>query len=587
MKIKKLFAIIFVVMMVFMGCGEPEHIHVFNKRKHDDAYLAVTPTCQRRAEYYFVCECGEMGEDTYIYGGVKVHSYTEEVVSDETLKFEANCSQAARYYYCCSMCGVMGNTLSFDYGEPNSTVHDFSYKNTNVAYIKSEPTATSPAEYFYTCARCGKKGDGWFSFGEPLRDYTEAEKVDYRPTSLTLTLYDTDTSTYGFTYNTAKRPLRPTLQIAEGTTLGDNYLEYDGTMYSYSGYDDGGDEIECYTVKVEVPLKKNTTYTYRAYDKYAKAEGKTVTFTTIDPSTTQSFKFAHISDTQVENGGANGGSYFGNVLNQIQKGDTDFIIHTGDIVQNGKSDGDWKAMLDANFKYLSTMPIMAISGNHDTESYGNAFAHYRHFNYKIPEQNTTNGVFYSFKYGNAKFIMLNTNDIPKARLGDAQFEWLKTELEDDDCTWKIVSVHIPLYSAGMWGSDPNRNSNSLGLREQLQKLFYDNEVDLVLQGHDHLVSKTYPINGEGKRDVLSPVRTIGDIEYNVSPNGVTYVMSGTGGNQTRSPFELNVPVQYKYALSSKNSSWAEFEINDNQLTVDVKYYDGSVKSYTKWGIIKE
>ena len=55
-------------------------------------------------------------------------------------------------------------------------------------------------------------------------------------------------------------------------------------------------------------------------------------------------------------------------------------------------------------------------------------------------------------------------------------------------------MHNPMYSVGKRGSDPGKKSVALSLAEQLNGLFAKYKVDIVLQGHDHMVSRTYPLD---------------------------------------------------------------------------------------------
>ncbi len=144
-------------------------------------------------------------------------------------------------------------------------------------------------------------------------------------------------------------------------------------------------------------------------------------------------------------------------------------------------------------------------------------------------------------------------------------------------------MHNPMYSVGQWGADPYKNSIALALRRQLQGIFAEYGVDIVLQGHDHTVSRTYPIDGEGKPQ-KETYETENNISYLTDPDGVIYVTNGTTGGQTRSPYGAIDNSLYQYALKSNASSWAEFAFDGNEVTVSVKYGSGS--TYRTWGIKK-
>ena len=342
--------------------------------------------------------------------------------------------------------------------------------------------------------------------------------------------------------------------------------------------------ITYYVSKAEVKLKPNTVYTYKIEDKYLGTATKAVTIKTLD-ATANKVKFSHVSDSQAGDVPNGTGQYFKSVLGAIEKGGSDFIIHTGDVVEYSKYESFWKEMLDGNFDYLSKIPVMAISGNHETTYRNGNNETYKHFNYKIPEQQTDKGFYYSFSYADIRFVMLNTNLLTGGCLTDAQYKWLQNELSEKTEKWTIVTLHNPIYSVGKWGADESRNGIALSLRSQLGDLFAESGVDVVLQGHDHCVSRTFPI---GKNGVPATEKTvdIGGISYIENPEGVLYVMNGPAGNQTRTVFK-NDETLYAYAMGSSVSSWADFEIVGDNLTVTVKTaYSGVVKDIVSWGIKK-
>ncbi len=508
-----------------------DHTHQYNCRVIDEKYRVVADVnCQGHVAYYMSCSCGEIGEETFLSEQTGAHNFSKEI--------------------------------------------------SQLKYLKAEATLDRPEEYYKSCELCGAVGTETFFKGSKLREYTDQEKVHYTPTSLTVTLYDTSNSTYGFTYNTKYKPLRPVIQIAEGDDLTD-YKEYYATVEKATSYRDDDEKTTYYIVKAEVQLEGAKTYSYRAYDKYVGVGTGVATLQTKD-LTSGRFTFAHISDSQMTK---QTGKNFGKVLSKITD-KCDFIVHTGDIVESSKYESEWKAMLHDNFAYLSQIPMMAISGNHETSYKNGSNEIYKHFHNSMPEQSTDKGYYYSFVYGNAKFIMLNTNRLTGTSLTQDQYDWLVKELKSNTATWTIVALHNPLYSAGKYGSNPDYNSISVGLRTQLQKIFAEYGVDIVLQGHDHLVSRTLPIDGNGKTSTET-WQTVNGIRYTVDPNGVLYVMNGPAGDQTRAKSDYAKSALYDYIYSSKACSWAELEIDGNRLTVTVKYTDGStVSEYCKWGILK-
>ncbi|MBQ7913457.1 MAG: metallophosphoesterase [Clostridia bacterium] len=562
------------------ACQGNTHTHDFSQKNTQSQYLKTEATCVSPAFYYYSCPCGETGEEIFFDGRRLTHDFSAEVAADEYAIEPGNCLTGGLYYKSCVYCGKKGYDFTTFHSGPTDK-HDYTQEVPDGEFIKTEATSESVAVYFKSCI-CGKKGEDTFSFGEPLRTYTDEEKALHTPTSLTVTLYDSENAVYGFTYNTQSQPLRPVIQISEGSSLTEDCKEYPAKVEKASSYTTNGEEMTYYIVKTTVPLSEAGTYTYRAYDKYVDFGTEEVTID-IKDVTADAFSFAHVSDSQnVPSSGVEFGRVLANVV-----GKNDFIVHTGDVVENSKYESEWSDMLHGNFSYLSKIPMMAISGNHETTYLNGSYETYKHFHNKIPQQKSTQlGYFYSFVYGNAKFIMLNTNDLTDDQLLPEQYDWLVGELENNTSTWTIVTMHNPMYSVGKWGSDPERNQICLALRQQLSGLFARYGVDLVLQGHDHTVSRTHPIDEEG-RITQETWQTVNGIEYSVDPSGVIYVMNGPAGGTENKPFTTYDNSYYVYAKESYESSWADIQIDGNALTVTVQYVTASgVRTYEQWGIQK-
>lgn len=405
---------------------------------------------------------------------------------------------------------------------------------------------------------------------------TEEDRPLYKPTSLTVTLYDAQKSVYGFTFNTSNKPITPVIQIKK---LGaDTWSEYSLTCESAMSYDSKDSILSYYISKTQIALAANTTYIYRAWDKGAEIGTAEATLKTKNPKT-NSFTFVHVSDSQ------DGSRDFGRVLSSVAD-KADFLLHTGDVVENSKHEPEWTAMLDGNFEYLSGIPMMAISGNHETTYKSGYNETYKHFNNNIPSQESTSlGYFYSFVYGDVKFIMLNTNDLTERQLKAEQYDWLVKELKNNTCKWTVVAMHNPLYSVGKYGASSDYNAVAVSLQQQLRGIFAQYGVDIVLQGHDHTISRTFPINGSGVAQTEN-FETVNGVDYSVNPSGVIYVMNGPAGSQTRWPYSVDDKL-YKYAKNSQAASWAEFTFEGNMLTVTVKYHNGKYENvYYTWGIKK-
>ena len=498
-----------------------------------------------------------------------VCEYNVEAAKAKYIKARATCTTRAEYYYSCS-CGNVG-TETFYHGE--TAGHDYYLKSAVEKFLVKEATVKTSAVYYKSC-KCGAVGQETFTHGEPIQLSTEQKP--YLPMSVTVTLYDTECLTYGFTYNTMASPESAVIEIKRAGET--EWTEYLPTTCEATTYDENDNLVACYISKVEIPLLADTDYVYRVLDKGMGVATPECMIKTKNPRT-DSFTFAHVSDSQA------GPTEFGWVMKAVSD-NVDLTLHTGDVVQYAQYEHEWVKMLDDNYLYVSGMPIMPIAGNHET-SYNNAtFETDKHFNNNLPEQTSTAlGYYYSFIYGNVKFIMLNTNDLEDNRLRAEQYDWLINELETNTCKWTVVSIHNPMYSVGKYGADETRNAIALALRDQLEGVFAEYGVDLVLQGHDHAISRTFPLNADGVA-TEEITETVDGIEYIVNPDGVIYVMNGPAGTQQRAPVAVDESI-YAYALSSNKASWAEITVTEDTLTVTVKWHTGATeKVYCTWGIKK-
>ena len=61
-----------------VGCKE-QHTHSFTEQKVEQQYLASAATCTEAAKYYYSCECGEKGTETFASGNALGHEFTNYI----------------------------------------------------------------------------------------------------------------------------------------------------------------------------------------------------------------------------------------------------------------------------------------------------------------------------------------------------------------------------------------------------------------------------------------------------------------------------------------------------------------------------
>lgn len=554
---RKIFCFLLAITLFCSVAGCKSDGNKTTKESHVHEYTLVKPqkpTCTEKGNsVYYTCDCGKIFTK-------KGTVYVETTMDSVSLK-------------------AAGHTFS---GE---TISD--------KYFIAEATDDTPQIFAKSCISCGEKSKtDTFYYGKTLTEYQTADKSLYNPTCLTMTLYDASECIYGFTWDTEVEPARPVLNVKDKATGEEKSVRAEfAEEDSYKLENDKEVGIKYYCCKAQIKLQPDTEYIYSVGDKYLDTFTENTEIKTVDCSESGSWKFVHVSDSQVEgnknDGGVGTGAAFSRVLKYVSElSDLRFLVHTGDVVEYSKYQSYWKNMLDENYGYLSKIPVMAISGNHETTYKCGSNETFNRFNYLIPKQETELGFYYSFSYGNVKFIMLNTNRLNGTKLTVDQYSWLEQELQNKTEKWTVVAMHNPMYSVGKWGSDSGKNAVALSLIEQLNGLFARYKVDVVLQGHDHMVSRTHPIDAVGKA-VNENFEQIDGMQYIKDPGGVIYVMNGPAGDQARGEVFNHDNSLYAYAKASTASSWAEFEVNGDKLTVKVKTaQSGTTSDIVTWGIKK-
>lgn len=173
--------------------------------------------------------------------------------------------------------------------------------------------------------------------------------------------------------------------------------------------------------------------------------------------------------------------------------------------------------------------LMPTAGNHEAKS---EFAIDQNFILSnVPKQDTSSGVYYSFDYNNAHFMVLNTNNLSEEQgLSKDQMEWLKQDAAQSDAQWKIVALHKAPYSNGSHFDD----DDVIQLRKELSTLMPELGIDVVLQGHDHVYLRTGVMNNNEVVQTKTKTVTYGGRNYTakLDPTGSIYVISGCSGVKT-------------------------------------------------------
>lgn len=337
---------------------------------------------------------------------------------------------------------------------------------------------------------------------------------------------------YEFTYGSDQRDGDPTNSVI---FYNHNMITISGlnanTTYKYRVYGvtkgiANSEEVKYFSLTDYVYSVKadNSKADYSAPSTTLSADDVTFSLkTAIAAGSDEAFSFIAVADPQgtIQSNYNQTKDVFDAINASEELGDYSFIANAGDMTDNGKNFLQWSLALDTMVEYYANTTVFMTAGNHESGS--NAFRNF--LTQTAPDsQDITDGMYYSFTYGNVHMVVLNTNDSDsKNGLGETQLNWLIDDLKNDDSTWTIILLHKSLYSVGSHTNDPE----VVKMREQLTPIFAQYGVDVVIQGHDHTYSSTNFINEQG---VATPTSTNSE-GYVINADGTMYMTIGTIGNK--------------------------------------------------------
>ena len=265
-------------------------------------------------------------------------------------------------------------------------------------------------------------------------------------------------------------------------------------------------------------------------------------FYTAKTDSTRKLSFLHYGDCGYDNSVQND-------IAALMIGDsTEFGIVAGDVDQGVGDDYDGVFFGPYQDLVKNTCQFTA-TGNHDT--YADGAATYLDAFY-LPTNNPQNSErYYSYTWGNAKFICLDSN-IPYT-IGTDQHNWMLDELKCNDRQWVYVFFHHPPWT-NAWSPDyfvPFTDyflyQGNEDMRTELVPYFEQFGVDFVLNGHSHCYQR-------------------GEL------NGVKYIISGgagsaaldfnTNSNSPNIDTEIYTNQYVRFNISGDTATYVSIDIND-------------------------
>ena len=292
-------------------------------------------------------------------------------------------------------------------------------------------------------------------------------------------------------------------------------------------------------------LEPGTTYLYSVGDGLPGSWTELAEFTTA-PETGEPFSFMYLGDVQ------NGMDRWHSLMHTAfrERPDASFYLLAGDLVNRGVNRDDWDDFFRNGEAVFRQRPLVPVIGNH--EGYGldrhpTLYLDLFELPENGPEKLEAERV-YSFEYGNVLFLILDSM-LP----AESQTAWMEVRLAESKATWKFAVFHFPLYSA-----NPERDYKSL--RESWVPIFDRYQFDMVLQGHDHVYARSFPLYAN------QPVAEAADGTYYV----IAYAGTKSYGEGQASHTEVNFDSVSTYQV-------IDIQVSSDRLLYRAYDIDGNLK----------
>jgi len=170
-----------------------------------------------------------------------------------------------------------------------------------------------------------------------------------------------------------------------------------------------------------------------------------------------------------------------------------------------------------------------------------------------------------------KFLKSNAK-VPALKVDNEQYQFVLEDLEktsqNKDIDWIIVMFHKPMYSP------LSKQFEEFIIRDKYQPLFDKFGVDLVIQGHNHIYSRTLPLS-LNKLDISKPIvdqsnrSSSSNNNIFTNPNGTIFLVVGVGGDELHRIENVPYYVANQY---NKGFGFVDLKIDGNK-RLDGVFYD--------------
>lgn len=186
-----------------------------------------------------------------------------------------------------------------------------------------------------------------------------------------------------------------------------------------------------------------------------------------------------------------------------------FVVNTGDLVENGRRGRQWEDFVRLHEKLRLNVPYLATPGNHERLWSPEGRANWDAI-MGPPAQPERYWFAVDLPDSVARFVFLDSElladprnhypDSLQAKLSREQIRWADSALAVP-ARWRFVVLHHPLVTSGHYLSDWKFDDSSpaeVQSRGRLLDICRRRRVTAVLAGHEHLYQRTYVRGRDGK-----------------------------------------------------------------------------------------
>lgn len=305
--------------------------------------------------------------------------------------------------------------------------------------------------------------------------------------------------------------------FGKGDVKDSSRLYFNGKEYKPQRARKTGDSNGYSTYTVLLDIKPGESYEYYITNDDYKTEKKTLTTKALGEN--NEFSLVYMGDPQIGSGdsvwdskGLNKNTQakvdqdkidFTKAIETARKLDPHFFFSMGDNVEIAGYEGEYDYFFDNDL--FREKIFSSVVGNHETYMDKNdsslqntVFADH----FYLPNESELGSISYEnedgtrtyipgdfwYSYGDTLFLNINSNE-RDSKLHAKFIEKAIKEAEEkrgSNFSWKVESFHHAPYSTATHTSD----DDILQRRSELVKVFNNNNIDLVLNGHDHIYART-------------------------------------------------------------------------------------------------